>query len=151
MRRSLLLLFLAFNVACFSQSREQKLVSDYLALINELRQDPQAFALKYKTQLEDYEEFKEVLKTQRKLPALVFDQKLTTNMTRHMHRFTPERRAVFLKKLEETASVWQASEAAGVRAEYVRLHRKHDPDFAREWEAALDRAFDPRLHQEKQA
>lgn len=85
--------------------------------------------------------------------GVVSTRLLTTHLTRHAQRFTPERRAIFLSKLQETASVWQASEAAGVRAEYVRLHRKHDPDFAREWEAALDRAFDPRLdprYQEQQ-
>lgn len=75
-------LLICFALAAFSQSREQKLVSDYLALINELRQDPQAFATKYTPQLEDYPEFKEALKFRKKLPAFSFDQKLTANMTR---------------------------------------------------------------------
>lgn len=83
--------------------------------------------------------------------GVVSTRLLTTNLTRHMHRFTPERRATFLKKLEETASVSAAAAAAGVAEAYVRLQRKHDPDLARDWEAALDRAFDPRLYLEKQA
>ncbi|MCE3296397.1 MAG: uncharacterized protein K0R65_2111 [Crocinitomicaceae bacterium] len=83
MKRYFLSIFCAcFAFMGFSQSREQKLVSDYFALVNELRQTPQAFAVKYNSYLEDYPEFKEALKSQKKLPAFTFDQKLTANMTR---------------------------------------------------------------------
>lgn len=69
---------------------------------------------------------------------------LTKHAGVHASRFTPERRARFLRELERTCSVELAAQAAGVRAEYARLHRKHDPELAAEWEAALDRGFDPR-------
>lgn len=64
----------------------------------------------------------------------------------HATRFTPERRARFLAALERTCSVSKACAEAGVREEYARLHRRLDPEFAAEWEAALDRGFDPRNH-----
>ncbi len=82
MKWSFVFLFVSFAGMLSAQTREQKIVSDYLSLVNELRQSPQVFSIKYNAQLEDFPEFKEVLKTQKKLPALVFDQKLTNNLTR---------------------------------------------------------------------
>lgn len=83
MKQYFLSLFLScFALAAFSQSREQKVVNEYLALLNELRQNPTAFTNRYDKELEDYPEFKVVLKSQKKLPAFAFDKKLTANLTR---------------------------------------------------------------------
>lgn len=83
--------------------------------------------------------------------GVVSTRLLTKHAGMHAQRFTPERRAKFLAELERTCSVHKACEASGLRSEYVRLQKKHDPEFAREWEAALDRAFDPRNYEEPQA
>lgn len=69
----------------------------------------------------------------------------------HAQRFTPERRRLFLAELERTCSVPQACNNSGVRVEYARLQRKLDPEFKAQWEAALDRGFDPANYQEKQS
>ncbi|MGV3629991.1 MAG: CAP domain-containing protein [Bacteroidota bacterium] len=82
MKRSILFLFSFFTVLASFSQREQKLVDDYLSLVNELRQNPAAFGTKYSKNLEDYPEFKHVLKTQKKLPAISFDQKLASSITR---------------------------------------------------------------------
>lgn len=74
---------------------------------------------------------------------------LTKHVATHVARFSPERRARFLKELERTVSVREACRVSGVNEEYVRLHKKHDPAFAAEWEAALDRGFDPRNFMEQ--
>lgn len=63
----------------------------------------------------------------------------------HARRFTPEVRQRFLQELQETTSVRAAADACGLSADMLRMHKRLDPDFSSEWEAALDRGFDPRL------
>jgi hypothetical protein len=51
---------------------------------------------------------------------------------------TPERRAKFLEALVETRSVTKASMMAGKRHSSCFYHlRERDPEFARDWDAAL--------------
>lgn len=69
---------------------------------------------------------------------------------RHFQQFTPALRQRFLRKLEETTDVQASADACGLSALWLRTQKKIDPEFSAEWEAALDRAFDPRLYVEKQ-
>jgi hypothetical protein len=48
----------------------------------------------------------------------------------------------FLTMLEETGSVTAAAKAANISRVTVYAHKRDDPDFAREWDEALDRAAD---------
>jgi hypothetical protein len=48
----------------------------------------------------------------------------------------------FLAALEETGSVSAAAKAAKISRVTVYAHKRDDPDFAKEWDEALDRAAD---------
>lgn len=80
--------------------------------------------------------------------GIVSTRLLAKHARKHSARLTPERRASFLRELERTCSVSQAAEASGTSEAYLRLFKRLDHGFAAEWEAALDRAFDPRLSRE---
>jgi len=51
-------------------------------------------------------------------------------------------RRTFLAKLAETSSVEQAAEAANITLDRAQTQRREDPDFARQWQAALDEGYD---------
>lgn len=80
----ILFVFLVFlyDFLSFSQTKEQKFVNEYLTLVNEVRKSPSAFAQKYALDLAEYPEFSEMLKSKTKIPEIVFDKKLTANITR---------------------------------------------------------------------
>ena len=59
--------------------------------------------------------------------------------------FTAERKAMFLQHFEETCSVKDAAAYAGVDRRTAHHHRRQDPEFAREWDAARERALDDLL------
>lgn len=77
--------------------------------------------------------------------GVVSTRLLTKQLERHLRGFTPDVRGRFLAELERTTSVSAACAACRLHEPMVRLHKKHDSRFAQEWEAALDRGFDPRL------
>ena len=59
--------------------------------------------------------------------------------------FNEERKAKFLVYLEESCSVKAAAEAVGVDRRTAHHHKKLDLDFAKQWDAAIDRAMDDLL------
>lgn len=59
--------------------------------------------------------------------------------------FTAERKAMFLQHFEETCSVKDAAAYAGVDRRTAHHHRRQDAEFAREWDAARERALDDLL------
>ena len=59
--------------------------------------------------------------------------------------FTAERKRLFLEALEETCSVKHAAEAVGVDRRTAHHHKRQDLEFAKEWDATIDRAMDDLL------
>lgn len=53
--------------------------------------------------------------------------------------FTPIARAEFLEELSVLGTAAAAAAAAGIPVSVARYHRDNDPEFAAEWQAALDR------------
>lgn len=78
-------------------------------------------------------------------PGVVSTRLLADRARANSDSLTPEGRASFLRELERTCSVSEAARASGTNELYLRLFRRLDDAFAAEWEAALDRGFDPRL------
>lgn len=60
-------------------------------------------------------------------------------------RFTPEMKERFLELIEETPSVQRVAEIIGVPRRTIYHHKKTDLAFAKEWDAAIDRAMDDLL------
>lgn len=60
-------------------------------------------------------------------------------------RTSPDLRRLFLETLEETCSVKHAAEACGIARSVAYYHRSADLEFAREWDAAVERALDDLL------
>mgnify|MGYP005749569069 FL=1 len=59
--------------------------------------------------------------------------------------FTAERKAMFLERFEETCSVKDAAAWAGVSPKTANHHKKLDPQFAKDWDEARERALDDLL------
>ena len=59
--------------------------------------------------------------------------------------FTQERKERFLELIEETPLIQRAAEAVGVSRKTAYHHKKIDPAFSKEWDAAIDRAMDDLL------
>lgn len=57
----------------------------------------------------------------------------------------PDVRRLFLDTLEETCSVKHACAACGIARSTAYYHRKGDLQFARDWDAAVERALDDLL------
>jgi hypothetical protein len=58
------------------------------------------------------------------------------------HRFTPERRAIFLEHFAATCDVRASAAAAEVAVCTVYHHRRTDPDFDSEWRAAKLQSYE---------
>ena len=65
--------------------------------------------------------------------------------TNPLTKFTPAVKAHFLQVLENTCSVKDAAETCGISRNLAYIHKKQDLEFAREWEAAIERALDDLL------
>lgn len=57
-------------------------------------------------------------------------------------RWTVARRATFLDVLRNTGNVSAAARAVGISRQRAYELRKHDPDFRREWQSAIEEAVD---------
>lgn len=55
---------------------------------------------------------------------------------------TPRWQARFLTALSDTSSVEQAARTAGISLEHVHKLRREDPDFAGQWQEAMDEGYD---------
>ena len=80
--------------------------------------------------------------------GVVSTRLLAKGIQRHVLRFDAAMRARFLAEMEKGHATAVAARACGLNPDFVRLHRRHDPQFDAECEAALDRAFDPALYKE---
>jgi hypothetical protein len=58
------------------------------------------------------------------------------------HRFTAERKAVYLEHFAATCDGAASAEAAGVCVSTVHHHRRTDPDFAAEWRATKEQSYE---------
>ena len=61
--------------------------------------------------------------------------------------FTPERKAIFLAVLEDTASPKAAAAAAGIVRSTASYHKANDLEFRTQWEAAVEVALDSLLEE----
>lgn len=61
--------------------------------------------------------------------------------------FTPERKAIFLAVLEDTASPKAAAAAAGIVRSTAFYHKTNDLEFRTQWEAAVEVALDSLLEE----
>lgn len=61
--------------------------------------------------------------------------------------FTPERKAIFLAVLEDTASPKAAAAAAGIVRSTAFYHKANDLEFRTQWEAAVEVALDSLLEE----
>ncbi len=61
--------------------------------------------------------------------------------------FTPERKAIFLAVLEDTASPKAAAAAAGIVRSTAFYHNANDLEFRSQWEAAVEVALDSLLEE----
>lgn len=59
-----------------------------------------------------------------------------------VRKWTAKVRTAFLEALAELGQVRAAARAAGVSPQLVYRERQKNPDFAREWQEAMDRALD---------
>jgi hypothetical protein len=58
------------------------------------------------------------------------------------HRFTAERKAIYLTHFAATCDGEAAAKAAGVCVSTVHYHRRTDPDFAAEWRTAKSQSYE---------
>lgn len=56
--------------------------------------------------------------------------------------WTDAKRAAFLAELAQSCNVSRANKAAGVATRSAYLLRARDPEFARQWQAALEIGYD---------
>jgi hypothetical protein len=61
--------------------------------------------------------------------------------------FTPEKRREFLQALRETCNVTLAARAGGVSRRRVYQVREEEPDFAKQWDDALEEGIDLLEHE----
>jgi hypothetical protein len=57
-------------------------------------------------------------------------------------KLTPEKRQKFLDELADGQSVSAAAQAIHVSRQTLYVHREHDPDFAAEWDSAIESGTD---------
>ena len=60
-------------------------------------------------------------------------------------KFTPQVKERFLAVLEDTCTVKTACEAVGISRNLAYTHKKQDLEFAKDWDAAIERALDDLL------
>lgn len=59
--------------------------------------------------------------------------------------FTPDKKQLFLELLEETCSPKRAAEAVGISRKTAHHHKRQDLQFAKDWDAAIERGLDDLL------
>lgn len=60
-------------------------------------------------------------------------------------KFTSALKESFIQELEDSCSVKHAAAAIGITRDTVYAHKKHDVEFSRKWDAAIERALDDLL------